>query len=425
MRSRGLLIFAVIILIFVNISLPCYAQTDDGAGHGASGTVPAPEITAPAAVLVEVETGQTLYYKNPQLPLHISAANKLMTVLVAVENGDLFSNVTISSDSVDTEGSALNLTVGQKYLLSDLLYAIMLTSANDATVAVAEHISAGDIGKFVDLMNKTAEKIGMTNTQFVNPTGLYDEEQYTTAEDIAKLVRYAVKNSQFNTIFTTKVKLWYDKGSEGKILTSSNNLFWAYDGIRGGKTGYNERDKQTVVCTAVRTNLQLISVVLDAPEKTMYSDTTSLLDYGFNNFWKSTLVSKNDVIKTVEYEGKQVNLVSQSDIMYVHPIGESYIKEFEATADIKPPLKKTAAAGSATYILADGTEVTISLYPDSELVPSEDLKTSIQKRITENKDIFLLVAVLLVIEAILLLYNLGRMLAKFITHIRRRQTKKS
>jgi len=423
MKSRGFLVFAVIISILLNISIPGYAYEDDGIGHGASGTVPAPEISAPSAILVEAETGQTLYYKSPQLPSHISAANKLMTVLVAVENGDLSSYVTISSESVYTEGSSLKLTVGEKYPLSDLLYAIMLTSANDATIAVAEHISAGDISRFVELMNKTAEKIGMTNTRFVNPTGLYDEEQYTTAEDISKLVRYAIKNPQFNTIFTTKVRPWDDKSGEGRILMSSNNLFWAYDGIRGGKTGYNEKEKQTVVCTAVRTNLQLISIVLDAPEKTMYSDTTALLDYGFGNFWKSTLVSKNDVIKKVEFEGNEVRLISQSDIMYVHPIGESYIKNFETTTDLKSPLKKTVAAGTATYVLADDTEITINLYPDSEVVPVEDWKTRVQKQITENKDIFLIVAILLVIEVIMLLYNIGKMFAKVVTLIYHRAKK--
>ena len=90
--------------------------------------------------------------------------------------------------------------------MGDLLYAIMLTSANDATIAVAEHVSSGDIGKFVDLMNKTAEKLGMTDTYFTNPTGLYDENQYTTARDIALLIRYAIANPQFNTLFTSKVR---------------------------------------------------------------------------------------------------------------------------------------------------------------------------------------------------------------------------
>ena len=114
------------------------------------------------------------------------------------------------------------------------MYSIMLVSANDATTAVAEHISSGDTEKFVELMNQTAEKLGMTNTYFVNPTGLYDERQYTTAKDIALLVRYAIANQQFNTIFSAKIKTWYGK-NDARLLTSPINLFWAYDGITGGK----------------------------------------------------------------------------------------------------------------------------------------------------------------------------------------------
>jgi D-alanyl-D-alanine carboxypeptidase/D-alanyl-D-alanine carboxypeptidase (penicillin-binding protein 5/6) len=399
-------------------------QGDEITGRGAASTVPAPEISAPSALLMEAETGQILYEKNINAPLHISAANKLMTILVAIENGNLSSNVTASSESVNTEGSMLNLVVGEKYLMGDLLYAIMLTSANDATIAVAEHVSSGDIGKFVDLMNKTAEKLGMTDTYFTNPTGLYDENQYTTARDIALLVRYAIANPQFNTLFTSKVRLWSDSKTS-RLLTSPFDLFWEYDGILGGKTGYNTKEKQTVISTASRSNLRLISIVLDAPEAAMFEDTKALLDYGFENFRKSTLVSRNEVIKTVEFEGHEVRLISQSDIIYVHPLGESYIKDFEASIDLRSPLKRTTPVGSAVYILNDGTEIRISLYPESEIVPAEDMKTRIQKLITDNRDIFIIVAVLVVIEILLLIANIGKLIARLIAFLQRRDRKRS
>ena len=428
MRTKGLLIFLAIIFIIAITPVYCLAVPEgaaDNQGYGASLRIPAPEISAPSAILVEADTGQVMYYKNSEAPLHISAANKLMTVLVAVENASLSSYVTVSSDSVDTEGSALNLEVGAKYLMNDLLHAIMLTSANDAAVAVAENVSSGDIEKFVDMMNETAEKLGMTGTNFSNPTGLYDESQYTTAKDLSLLIKYAIKNPQFNNIYSTKVKLWYDSSNNPKILTSSYQMFWSYDGLLGGKIGYNNKDQQSVVSTANRKNLNLISIVLDAPEQAMYTDTEALFDYGFNNFWKSTLVSKNEVIKTVEFEGHQVKLVSQSEVMYIHPIGESYISEFEATATITPPLKKTIPAGKAIYVLDDGTEVNISLFPESEIVPVEDTKTKIQKKINENKDIFLIVALLVVIEVILLLYNMGKLFVRLISFLIQRAKSKA
>ena len=326
MLKRGFLVLFSAVYILMLVCAPGIAFANNGdtdtdaedAGRGAASNVPAPVISAPSALLMEAETGQVLYEKKPETPLHISAANKLMAVLVAVENGNLSSFVTVSSDSVVTEGATLNLVVGEKYLLSDLLYSIMLVSANDATTAVAEHISSGDTEKFVELMNQTAEKLGMTNTYFVNPTGLYDERQYTTAKDIALLVRYAIANQQFNTIFSAKIKTWYGK-NDARLLTSPINLFWAYDGILGGKTGYNVKEKQSLICTASRTNMKLISVVLDTPEDAMMPDTTALLDYGFGNFWKSTLVSKNEIIKTVEHEGHEVRLISLSDIYCIHP----------------------------------------------------------------------------------------------------------
>ena len=394
------------------------------AGIGAASYVPAPEIGAPSAILVEAESGQILYSKDHQKPLHISAACKLMTVLVAIENDDLFSNVTVSSDSVDAEGSALSLEVGAKYPLEDLLYAIMLTSANDAAKAVAEHVSAGNIGKFVDMMNDTAAKLNMTNTHFTNPTGLLEENQYTTASDISLLIKHAISNTTFNRIFSTKVRPWYGNGNDTKILTSSNNLFWGYDGIEGGKTGYNKKEQQTIVSTASRTNMKLICVVLDSLDTSMYTDASALFDYGFQNFRKDTLIHEGEVIKTAELDGNKINLISKSDITYVHPMGESYIKQFTAIDNLKPPLKKAIPAGSASYILQDDTAINISLYPESEVIPPDDLKTSTLKKVIDNKDIFYLVLFLIAIEAILVVFNIGKLIRKLILMVIKRSKRR-
>ena len=403
---------------------PANGKTEPGISTPENGKT-GPDISAPSAILVEAETGQILYGKNIDEKLHISAACKLMTALVAIENSDLYANVTVSAEAAGKEGSVLNLEVGSKYLMNELLYAIMLTSANDAASVIAENVSSGSIEKFVNKMNETALRLNMSNTRFTNPTGLMDDYQYTTAQDISTLIRYATQNTTFNRIFATKARPWYNPGQEAKILTSSNKLFWGYDGIEGGKTGYNNKERQTLICTAARTDLNLICVVLDAPEGKLYSDAEAILNYGFENFWKSTLVSKGEVLKTSKLDGNEVKLVSQNEIKYVHPIGEDYIKEFTATADLKAPLKKSIPAGSAKYVLDDGTEVNVGLYPESEIVPPDDLKTRINKKIQDNKDIFLIVLVLLLIEVLLLLFNIGKLTGKLVTMLVRRIRRRS
>lgn len=393
-------------------------QNDQAEGIGAASYVPVPEISAPSAILIEAESGQVLFSKNSLDKLHISAACKLMTMLTAVENADLSSYVTVSTDSARVEGFALNLEAGKKYQLEELLYAIMLISANDAAKAVAEHVSAGDISKFVDKMNTTAANLNMTNTHFINPTGLLEENQYTNAYDISLLLKYAISNPTFNRIFTTRVRPWYGLGDDAEILTSSNELFWSYNDIEGGKTGFNDRDKQTIISTAIRSNMRLICIILDSPEADMYTDAIKLFDYGFQNFRKSILVQKGEVLKTAELNGKQINLISQNDISYIHPIGENYISEFNAIAsELKQPLKKAIPAGSAQFTLKDGTIINVTLYPETEVIPPDDFITATRKKIIENKDIFYVVFILLIIEALLLLFNIGKLLKKFFLFI--------
>ncbi len=417
MGKRKFIALISLILLFVLFPTSIIANTEAMVQDGAVLSATTLEIAAPSAILIEAESGQVLFSKASDQPLHISAACKLMTVLVAIENSDLNSYVTVSTDSVGAEGSVLALTAGSKYPLEELLFAIMLTSANDAAIAVAEHVGAGDMSKFVAKMNETAERLNMNDTHFMNPTGLFEENQYTTAKDISLLIKHAIKNPAFNRIYSTKVRPWYGENGEIKILTSSNNLFWSYEGILGGKTGYNDKERQTLICTASKLNMTLISVVLDTSETSMYSDTETLFNYGFNNFRKSTLVSKGDVLKTAEFDGNEINLISQSDFTYVHPLGENYIAELTVDVDIKPPLKKTQPAGNAAYVLKDGTTINVSLYPETEIIPPDDFITSVKKTVQENKDIFMLVAFLLIIEVLLVVFNIGRLIKKLIVRL--------
>ncbi|NLF42684.1 MAG: D-alanyl-D-alanine carboxypeptidase, partial [Bacteroidales bacterium] len=206
------------------------------------------QIAAPSAILVESQRGQVLYEKDSKKKLHISSANKIMTALITLENmkDQLNTKVTISKNAVSVEGATLNLEVGEKYSVEDLLYSVILDSVNDSAIALAEYIG-GDEKGFVELMNKKAIELKMSDTHFTNATGLYNEQQYTSAYDIALLIRYAVtKYSKFQKIFSSKAWPW---SNNGKVLINSNELFWSYEGVDGGKTGYNDIERQTAITT--------------------------------------------------------------------------------------------------------------------------------------------------------------------------------
>lgn len=376
----------------------------------------APEIAAPSAILTETMRGQVLYQKQANKKLHISAANKIMAAIVTIENtSNLDSKVTISRESAEAEGFALSLEVGEKYTVEDLLYAMMLINANDATIALAEFVAGGDINKFITLMNNKAHELNLKNTHFTNPTGLYDENQYTTAYDLAILIRYAINSLPgFNKIFSSQAKPWFREDGKIDVLTSQNQLFWSYEGVDGGKTGYNNKDQQTAITTATRGNQRLICIVLDSPESEVFKDSTKLLDYGFNNFRKSILVPKGYPYESVQIGEKTVNLISLSDVYYTHPIGEDYIKSLaiNTVEGLTPPITRDTVIGTAKYVLNDNTVIDVNLYPDVEIPLPESFYTSALKKIQENKDIFILLAFLVFIEVILILYNIGKLIGR-------------
>jgi D-alanyl-D-alanine carboxypeptidase len=414
MRKKAIVCLAIIcILLVFNLAYSYAAPIKELQNEGTLRPGGAPDISAVSAVLADSERGQILFEKKAQDKLHIAALCKLMTILIAIESSDLSANITISKDSIDADGSALSLAAGEKYTLEDLAYGIMLTSANDAAVAVAEHVS-GDIENFVKKMNETASKLSMKNTNFKNPTGLYDEQQYTTANDIMLFINYAIKNPVFSRIFSTQVRPWNKHDGTTTMLTSQNKLFWSYDGVDGGKVSFNNKDQQTIIATATKGNMKLVCIILDSPEIKLFTDASNVLDYGFDKYKKSILVRKNDVLKKVDISGNKIDLICGDDVYYVHPTGENYIKQFTTTADIQQPISKSKIIGNARYVLNDNTIIDVGLYPASEIIPKQDLYTSIKTKIAENKDIFYLVVFLLAVEAIMILVNLIRLVNRLV-----------
>jgi len=374
------------------------------------------ELKAASAILVESKRGQILFEKNSRDRLHIASANKLMTAILALEKAGskVDTQVTVSKNVTTVEGSKVNLEVGGMYSLEDLVYTIILTSGNDSAIALAEYV-AGDVKSFVDIMNNKARELKLKDTNFTNPTGLYDEAQYTTAYDLAILLRYALSNPNFDKIFSTQAKLWTNQ-DKVEVITNSNNLFWSYDGIDGGKTGYNELERQTAITTATRNNMRIISIVLDSPEEYVYEDSTKLFDYGFNNYRTGILVKKDQTIESITVGDKTIDLISPIDVYYTFPVGEDYIKDIDIKTkeNIELPVLKTQVVGAMKYVLMDGTEISVDLYPSVNVYSSVDMFSSLVRSMIEYKEITILLLILVWIEMFLVILKLVRGLKKIV-----------
>lgn len=365
-------------------------------------------IKAESAILVNVSNGQILYEKEPFKKLHISSASKIMTALIATERLSLNSSVTISRMGAIDDNTHPRLEVGEKYTVEELLYLSILTSSNTAANALAEAVSS-DKDTFVALMNSKAASLNMKETKFVNPTGLYNEEQYTTAYDLSILLRNVLRNSFLNHLLSVQARP-FEAPSGTQVLLSRNKLFWSYEGVDGGRVGYNDINKQTAITTATRQGLRLMSIVLNAEEDVIFQDSKALLDYGFSNFKRSNLVTKGQFLKEIQIGNNSLNLISTEDVYYVHPIGESYIRsiEFKVNSNLSMPIKRDASLGVARYILEDGTNININLYPEEELYSRVGIISKIIDRLLDYRELAILLVILLTIEMLLILMKLGQ-----------------
>ena len=295
----------------------------------------------------------------------------------------------------------------------------MLSQGNDAAIALAEYVGDGNIDKFVSYMNDKAKELNLTDTFFVNPTGLHDDKQFTSTRDIAKLVKTAISNSTFNSLFGSKGIAWIN-GKNSSILTNQNKLFWSYSGVDGGKVGSTPQQGTTSVTTATRDNRRLIAVVFDSTEEKALSQTSQLFDYGFSNFFTGVLVSKNTPLRNITIEDVNVNLISKIDVFYTYPKGNSFIKNisFNMNEKLKLPISTDTIAGVLTYRLNDDTVIDINLYSDKAVVAQEDYRSKIKSIFKENQDLAIIVFILLTLELILVIYKLIILIIKVMRRIK-------
>jgi D-alanyl-D-alanine carboxypeptidase (penicillin-binding protein 5/6) len=238
------------------------------------------DVTAKAAVLMEMETGKILWEKNKQASRPPASTAKILTALVTVERVPLKEIVTVSVTAKANKNSAVALKGGERLTVQDLLYALLLQSNNDAALVLASHVGGSTVN-FVQIMNQKARSLSALHSKFFNPTGMPHRGQVTTASDLALITKAALANPEFRRIVATKSYPWKSSTWEG-ALNNSNELLKSYDGAIGVKTGSTREAGHCLVGAAQRENKTLIAVVLGSQEKQVWQDAKTLLDHGFN-----------------------------------------------------------------------------------------------------------------------------------------------
>lgn len=273
-----------------------------GCAHAAPLETAVPlELTAGSAVLLEAETGTVIFEKNAREKRPVASITKLMTLLICLEQLEagrlsLEDQVTVSQHAAGQIGSQALLDAGAVYSLRDLLRSTIIASANDAAVAIAEHI-AGTESEFAQMMNARARELGMTDTCYINATGLPVEGQYTTAADVAALACQVCKHPEY----FTHASVWLDTlthpSGRTTDLTNTNRLVRFYDGCDGLKTGSADDSRYCLAATAQKNGMRLIAIVLGVPvSQTRFDEARAMLDYGFAGYRRITLLNKGDLL---------------------------------------------------------------------------------------------------------------------------------
>lgn len=309
MKKRGIALALALFMLLANgaaaaasapAELPAQAQLASRFEQ------PAFDVSAKAAVLMELESGEILYQKQAQQELPIASITKVMTLLLtmeAIEAGkiSLQDTVPISEHAYSMGGSQIWLEPGEVFTLEELIKAICVSSANDAAVAVAEYVG-GSEPVFVEMMNQKARQLGLSHTHFANACGLDAEGHYSSAQDVAILSCEMLKNHPQITNYTT---IWMDSLRNGETqLLNTNRLLKQYAGITGLKTGTTGKAGVCITASATRDGLSLVAVILGcASSEERFADATVLLDYGFANFESAALPSADSLPQSLAVTG--------------------------------------------------------------------------------------------------------------------------
>ena len=346
------------------------------------------EISAPSAILIDANTGRVFYEKEADTKRYPASTTKIMTALVVLENvEDLQQVATVSYDAVFSipSGYATDLLkVGEELTIEELLYALLVKSSNESAVVLAEYV-AGSVDSFASMMNTKAQELGCTNTHFVNPNGVHDENHYTTARDLATIAREAMKNEQFRKFVATASHTLpstnkYERTDRNLVTTNdlirkSNASYYSY--AIGIKTGFTTPAQNCLVAGASKDGVDLIAVILKTGDEERYQDAKTLFNYVYDNFGMKEIVKQNDIVQEIEVknatkETKKLKLAAKDSIEAL--VTNDKLKELQQgevtlNEDIKAPIAKGTVLGSIKYTV-DGIEYKTDLVAENDVKPS-------------------------------------------------------
>lgn len=357
---------------------------------------------SPSAILLNSNTGKILYEKNAYARMYPASTTKVMTAILVLENCNLSDTTIVSKNATILPSGYVgaSLQIDEELTIKDLLYLLLLISANDAAVVLAEYVG-GSVDNFSNMMNSKAKEIGCLDTNFINPNGIHDINHYSTAYDLALIGQYAMKNDIFKDIVSCKsytvgetnkyqARTFYNTNKLLHEFNQTNdnekNIFY-YKYVTGIKTGYTTVGKNCLIASATKDNTEYISVILGADESEdnynsqRYSDTINLLSSAIDNYSLSTIKQKNDVITTVEIENgdfirKNLDLKLENDIKILisnEDINLELIPEITLYEDkLQAPISKGDILGNITYTY-DGISYTENIVASNNVSTNEQM----------------------------------------------------
>ncbi|MGH2675622.1 MAG: D-alanyl-D-alanine carboxypeptidase family protein [Actinomycetota bacterium] len=312
-----------------------------------------PKVAATSAVLADLDSGRVLWERNGNEPRPIASVTKIMTGLLVVEATDPEEFVTASPNAAAQTGAELGLRAREAQPVRQLLMALLLQSANDAAVALAEHVG-GSVDGFVDGMNRRARRLGARDTEFASPNGL-DDRGHSTARDLAAITAEAFRDRTFADVVATKFHRVPDPAGEPRRIQNRNALLWLYPGATGVKTGYTDAAGFCLVATAKRDDLRLVAVVLGAPAAP-WSDAAEMLNHGFETWERRTVVDEATGLDPIEVEGREVPVRADGRLSLLLRRGQEVVLEVRAEGGLSLPI---AGGEDVGEVLVEGDGETL------------------------------------------------------------------